>query len=374
MCGSPRSIMRGVPSVMRAAVVRAFGGPEVVRVAGNVPVPKLAPDEVLIRVAAASVSPLDTRVRSGYAAALFAPMLPLILGRDVSGTVVALGTNARAFRIGAEVFGALSPVSGRGSHCEFVAAREVHLAPKPTAWTHASAAATPFAALTAWRALVGDCQFRENDKVLVNGLGSTVGNFVAQLAKHAGAAVVAGSVGKRSVERVANELKIGKENLWIYDSSTGQSRGDTSSNIKKQTMLVHAEENNWGAFDVAVDLVGGESSERLLAKLLKKGTGRLATLHGDLARSIGENGILTGTALGSLELARKKTLYRMQHDIGYHWTVMRLDAEAFRAIAKMANEGTLAPPRTKSYKLEHVRHAFQATQSNEFAGKIVLEP
>ena len=102
-----------VPSTMRAAVARAFGGPEVVRVAKDVPVPRLAPDEVLVRVAAASVSPLDARVRAGYARALYAPMLPLILGRDVSGEVVARGDSARSFPLGAQVFGALSPLAPR---------------------------------------------------------------------------------------------------------------------------------------------------------------------------------------------------------------------------------------------------------------------
>ena len=117
-----------VPSTMRAAVARAFGGPEVVRVAKDVPVPRLAPDEVLVRVAAASVSPLDARVRAGYARALYAPMLPLILGRDVSGEVVARGDSARSFPLGAQVFGALSPLAPRGAHAEFVAVREAHLA------------------------------------------------------------------------------------------------------------------------------------------------------------------------------------------------------------------------------------------------------
>jgi len=191
-----------VPSTMRAAVVRAFGGPEVVRVAKDVPVPRLAPDEVLVRVAAASVSPLDARVRAGYARALYAPMLPLILGRDVSGEVVARGDSARSFPLGAQVFGALSPLAPRGAHAEFVAVREAHLAPKPRAWTHAQAAAVPFAALTAWRALFADADLRPGERLLVHGLGSTVGGLAAQLAYARGAAAVAGSVGARSRARV----------------------------------------------------------------------------------------------------------------------------------------------------------------------------
>ena len=363
--------MRGVPTVMRAAVVRAFGGPEVVRVAGNVPVPRLAPDEVLIRVAAASVSPLDTRVRSGYAESLYAPMLPLILGRDVSGEIVARGANAKAFNVGHEVFGALSPVAGRGAHCEFVAVREAHLAQKPMAWTHAQAASVPFAALTAWRALIVDSGLKKDDKVVINGLGSTVGSIATQIAKLKGAALIAGSVGERTIDRLVNDVGVGMEHMWVYDARGGT----TSSTVKTpSTMLSFAKANNWGDFDVALDLVGGEKSERRLIKLLKKGQGRLTTVHGELARLIGEQGVMVGGAKASVELSRKKTLYRLASDVSYSWSVMRQDAEAFSVIAKMARDGSLTPPPTKTFKLEHVAEAHQAMETDSFSGKLVLEP
>ena len=167
---------------MRAAVLRSFGGPEALRVASDVPVPSCGPREVLVRVAAASVNPLDCRVRAGYGRALYEPMLPLVLGRDVSGEVVARGDAARAFPLGAAVFGALSPVAPRGTHAEYVAVPEAHLARVPPGWSHIDAAAVPFAALTAWRALFTTANLRPGERLLVLGAGGAVGAAATHLA------------------------------------------------------------------------------------------------------------------------------------------------------------------------------------------------
>lgn len=359
-----------VPSTMRAAVVRAFGGPEVVRVATDVPVPRLAPDEVLVRVAAASVSPLDARVRAGYARALYAPMLPLILGRDVSGEVVARGDNARSFPIGAQVFGALSPVQPRGAHAEFVAVTEAHLAPKPTTWTHAQAAAVPFAALTAWRALFTDAHLKKGERLLINGLGSTVGGLAVSLARAKGAAAVAGSVGKRSRARVAESLGIENDHMWTYDEKNAHDGSVLKSLAAAATHFA------WEPFDVALDLVGDgkKNSEKTLARLLRRGQGRLVTAHGDLARLVGERGVARGAAAAAAELARKKVLFRVNEDVSYTWSVMRQDAEAMRRIGEYACEGVLVPPFVETMALADAADAHRATEAGTTPGKIVLEP
>lgn len=367
-----------VPSTMRAAVARAFGGPEVVRVAKDVPVPRLAPDEVLVRVAAASVSPLDARVRAGYARALYAPMLPLILGRDVSGEVVARGDSARSFPLGAQVFGALSPLAPRGAHAEFVAVREAHLAPKPRAWTHAQAAAVPFAALTAWRALFADADLRPGERLLVHGLGSTVGGLAAQLAYARGAAAVAGSVGARSRARVRKNVpNIPNANLWTYDDpndAAADTAPDANANVPLRSLAAAAAHHAWAPFDVALDLVGEARSEKRLARLLRRGRGRLVTAHGDLARLVGEKGVVRGAALAAAELARKKVLFRVNEDVSYAWSVMRQDAEAMRRIGEYAEAGELTPPNVVAMRLDDAADAHRAHDANETPGKIVLEP
>jgi NADPH:quinone reductase-like Zn-dependent oxidoreductase len=380
--------MRGIPSSMRAAVVRAFGGPEVVRIVKNVPVPRLAPDEVLVRVAAASVSPLDARVRAGYARAVYAPMLPLILGRDVSGEVVARGDNARTFPVGSEVFGALSPVAPRGAHAEFVAISEAHLAKKPEHWTHTQAACVPFAALTAWRALFTDADLKKGDRLLIAGLGSSVGGFAAQLALARGASAVCGSVGSRSRDRVHREIGIPRENMWTYDSTwsgtgeesntgTGEeSNTGTGEDPSPPTSLLSAcKKFGWSPFDVAFDAAGGLNAERGLAKSLRRGNGRLVTVHGDLAKFVGEEGVVFGAAKAAREFARKKIMYRVSDDIRYSWSVMRQDSEAMAAIAKYARDGTLRPPPIfKTFSLIECAEAHSAMESDApFSGKIVLE-
>ena len=99
-------------------------------------------------------------------------------------------------------------------------------------------------------------------------------------------------------------------------------------------MRAVAEREGWAPFDVALDTVGTAHSERGALALLRKGVGRYVTLHGQLAGLVGERGVLVGGAAAALELARKKMLHRMSDDVGYHWAVMRQDADAMAEIGE----------------------------------------
>ena len=210
--------MARVPPTMRAALLRSFGGPDVLQVVRDAPTPRCGPNDVLVRVAAAAVNPLDARVRAGYGAALFRPTLPLVLGRDVSGEVVARGANARAFPLGASVFGALSPVTPRGSHAEYVAVNEAHLAGKPPNLSHAEAAALPFATLTAHRALFATASLAAGEKVLILGAGGSVGFAAAQLAAARGCDVYAACAAV-DVERLLASGCV--KGAWAFDGTPG---------------------------------------------------------------------------------------------------------------------------------------------------------
>jgi len=144
-----------LPERMRAVLVPSFGAPAVLRLADDLPLPRLEAHEVLVRVGAAGVNPLDCRVRAGYGRSLFGPLLPLVLGREFCGRVASLGAGVRDVVLGSRVFGALSPLVPRGSHARYVAVPACDLAPVPETWSDAHAASLPFAALTAWRALHG---------------------------------------------------------------------------------------------------------------------------------------------------------------------------------------------------------------------------
>ncbi len=173
---------------MRVIVQRSFGGPEVLEAAeADRPIP--LPTEVLVRVRAAGVNPVEAFIRSGAFPMLGEP--PFVLGWDVSGVVeqVAPATMAR-FRPGDEVYGmALFPRQA-GGYAEYVAAPSRHFARKPASLDHVQAAALPLVGLTAWQGLVDAAGLREGQRVLVHGAGGGVGHVAVQVAKARGAYVI----------------------------------------------------------------------------------------------------------------------------------------------------------------------------------------
>lgn len=197
---------------MRAALLARLGGPEAVQLASDVAVPAVRAQEVLVRVAAASVNPIDCRIREGYARSVFERHLPLVLGRDFSGTVVERGSAAREFKLGKAVFGAVAPLSVQGSHAEYVAVHQNDICAKPANLSHTEAAAIPFASLTAWTALKRVAELQPGQRLLVLGGGSAVGGAAVQLARAWGVEVCA-TAGARSADRV---LSMGAQ---VADSS-----------------------------------------------------------------------------------------------------------------------------------------------------------
>ncbi|KAL6570635.1 hypothetical protein OROGR_000185 [Orobanche gracilis] len=159
-------VRRTVVTICRAVLLRRFGGPEVLELADNVSVPDLKPNEVLVRARAVSVNPLDCRMREGYGRSLFEPLLPLILGRDISGEVTAVGSSVRSLCVGQEVFGALHPTAVRGTYVDYAILAEDELVSKPKSVSHVEASAIPFAALTAWRALRSTANIKEGQRIL----------------------------------------------------------------------------------------------------------------------------------------------------------------------------------------------------------------
>lgn len=176
---------------MKGIVHTRYGGPEVLQLA-DVPKPVPKADEVLVKVAAASLNPLDWHYLRGEPwllrlldGALLKPKVQ-VLGADFSGRVEAVGENVTQFRPGDEVFGA-----SRGSFAEFVGGREDRVARKPATLSFEEAAAVPIAALSALQALRDNGRLQPEQKVLINGAGGGVGTFAVQIAKALGAVVTA---------------------------------------------------------------------------------------------------------------------------------------------------------------------------------------
>ncbi|HET6857784.1 MAG TPA: NADP-dependent oxidoreductase [Streptomyces sp.] len=172
---------------MRAITQKSFGGPEVLElVESERPAP--LPGEVLVKVHASAVNPVDVAVRSGAFPLLGQP--PFALGWDISGVVEETGAGAR-FAVGDEVYGMPFFPRAAGGYAEYVAVPSRQLARKPASLDHVQAAAVPLAALTAWQGLVQAAAVKEGDRVLIQRAAGGVGHFAVQIAKARGAHVIA---------------------------------------------------------------------------------------------------------------------------------------------------------------------------------------
>lgn len=221
---------------MKAIRMHTVGGADVLRV-DEVPQPQPGANEVLIKVCAAGVNPVDTKIRSGE----FRPPhleLPLTLGRDVSGTVAAVGTESAesSVQVGDQVYAYLEAHSG--AYAEYAVATISELAAKPRSLDHVHAAAVPLAATTAWQGLFDQGRLKKGERVLIHGGAGGVGHFAVQFAKHAGATVIV--TASEQDEGLLREL--GADRVIDY----------------------HQErfENESGDVDLVLDLVAGETQER----------------------------------------------------------------------------------------------------------------
>jgi NADPH:quinone reductase-like Zn-dependent oxidoreductase len=174
---------------MKAVRINAFGGPEVLQLE-EVARPVPAADEILIKVYASGVNPVDWAVREGGNDALRAYLtLPMTLGWDAAGVVTELGSEVTGFQIGDAVYGEPN-FPGNGSYAEYCAAKASQFAHKPQCLTFNEAAGVPLAGLTAWTALFEHGKLQAGQRVLIQGASGGVGSFAVQFAKARGAYVI----------------------------------------------------------------------------------------------------------------------------------------------------------------------------------------
>ncbi|KAA8523946.1 hypothetical protein F0562_010369 [Nyssa sinensis] len=275
-------------------------------------------------------------MRSGYGRSLFEPLLPLILGRDVSGEVAAVGASVRTLSVGQEVFGALHPTAVRGTYADYAILSEDELSVKPVSISHVEASAIPFAALTAWRALKSTARITEGQRLLVVGGGGAVGFSAIQLSVAAGCHVST-TCGSESIDRV---LAAGAEQAVDYTTE------DVEFAIK-------------GQFDAVLDTIGVPETERIGINLLKRG-GHYMTLQGEAASLTDRYGIAIGLPTATAILLKKQIQYRYSHGIEYWWTYMRADAEGLDEIRKLSEAGKLKIPVEKTFPITQVREAHEA--------------
>ncbi|MBV8884942.1 MAG: NAD(P)-dependent alcohol dehydrogenase [Chroococcidiopsidaceae cyanobacterium CP_BM_RX_35] len=185
---------------MKAAIINRYGSADLLQYA-DVELPQLKPEQMLVRVYATSVNPIDWKIRKGMLKLLTGNQFPIILGFDVSGEVVEVGDRVSRFKPGDSIYARLSQIAG-GAYAEYAAVSEQVAAHKPTNMTHEQAAAVPLAAMTALQALRDEGQLQAGQKVLINGASGGVGTFAIQIAKVLGAAEVIAVCGSKNTELV----------------------------------------------------------------------------------------------------------------------------------------------------------------------------
>jgi NADPH:quinone reductase-like Zn-dependent oxidoreductase len=309
---------------MKAIRIHNYGGPETLKYE-DAPRPKPQEGEVLVRVHAAGVNPIDWKVREGEMKDLWPHKFPLILGWDLSGVVEELGGGPAAagrFKIGDEVYGLPDPTRG-GAYADYIVVRESELAPKPNSLHHIRAAAVPLATLTAWQSLFDTAQLQPGQRVLIHAGSGGVGHFAVQLAKWKGAYVFATA----STKNQDLLRKLGVDEPIDY---TQQRFENVARNI-----------------DAVLDTIGGATQERSW-QVLKKGGALLSVVQPPSAEKAKELGV--------------RATFVASHPNGAQ----------LAEIAKIIDSGKLAPVINRILPLSEARRAHELSQSGHTHGKIVL--
>ncbi len=197
---------------MKAVCIYYYGGPEAL-VYEDAPRPHPGPGEVLIRIHAAGINPVDWKVREGQLKELILHTFPLVLGWDVSGVVESLGAGMTRLKVGDEVF-SRPDIARDGAYAEFMVAKESELALKPKSIDHLHAAALPLAGLTVWQALFDAAGLVAGQRVLIHAAAGGIGHVAVQLAKWKGAHVI----GTASARNHKFLRELGVDQIIDYDN------------------------------------------------------------------------------------------------------------------------------------------------------------
>ncbi|WP_123025002.1 zinc-dependent alcohol dehydrogenase family protein [Mycolicibacterium stellerae] len=326
---------------MRAAMLTAYNAPLEI---GEVPDPTPGPGEVLVRVMASGVNPLDTKIRRGVAAhAEMAP--PAVLGIDLAGVVQAVGAQVDRFRIGDEVFGMTGGVGGlQGTLAELAAVDTRLIAHKPESLSMMQTAALPLGFITSWEGLVDRAGVVAGQRVLIHGGAGGVGFLAVQLAIARGAQVFAtGSPSSQEVIRHAGATPID------YTASTVEEYVDRYT--------------GGDGFDIVVDNVGGATLDASFTAV-KRYSGHVVSALGWGTHSLAPLSFRGATYSGVFTLMPLLTGRRREHH-------GRIVAEA----ATLADGGRLIPRlHSESFALDDVNAAYEAVENGTATGKVVVLP
>ncbi len=309
-------------TTMKAVRIHAYGGPELLHYE-DAPRPQPKPDDILIRVRAAAVNPVDWKIREGYLKGFLNHRLPLILGWDVAGEVVEVGPEATGFKVGDEVY-SRPDIERDGGYAEYIAVKASDAALKPATLNPVHAAAVPLAALTAWQSLVDAAQLQAGQTVLIHAAAGGVGSFAVQLAKARGARVIA----------TASAVNTG----LVADLGADQFIDYTRTRFEQVVKEV----------DVVFDTIGGDTQERSW-QVLKPG------------------GILVSVVSPPPEAIAAA------HGARGAFVFIHPSGAQLATIAQLINQGRMRPIIHTVLPLNQARQAHAISEGGHARGKIILK-
>lgn len=325
---------------MKAIVIKEFGSVDVLQYVANYPQPVMADNQVLLKVYAAGINPLDWKIRQGQLKALLGSKFPLILGNDASGIIVAAGKLVHDFKVGDEVFCLLDAnitpswtgFAKSGAYAEFAITRADTLAHKPNNMSYQQAASVPLAALTAYQVLKYRANVKQGNKVLINGASGGVGIFAVQIAKAFGAHVTA----------VCSE----RHRPFVKDLGA-----DMIVDYRTQDITRLAQQ-----FDVIYDVIANTSFIKCQHLLHQRG--------------VFVSNVINPASFLATQLS--PVMARLGFKKRYTFAWVKASGRDLAAIAQLIEQGLVKTVLEQTYALDDVKAAHEASESGRVQGKLVL--
>lgn len=331
---------------MKAFFIDRYGK-KVDLLAGEMPDPDVREDDVLVQIHAAGVNLVDAKIRDGGFKLILPYRLPLILGNDVAGVVVRVGSRVRRFKVGDEVYA--RPDDDRiGTFAEFIAMQEDTVALKPKNLSMEEAASIPLVGLTAWQALIEKANLQKGQKIFIQAGSGGVGTIAIQLAKHVGA-TVATTTSTANVDLVK---RLGADIVIDYKQD------DFETLLHDYDVVLHSQDN--------------KTLEKSL-RVLKPG-GKLISISGppDPAFAQERGGslllklVMTVLSYG----VRKKA--RRQH-VGYSFLFMHASGDQLRELTPLFESGSIRPVVDRVFPFESTPEAMAYVETGRAKGKVVVK-
>lgn len=310
---------------MKAVQIQEYGSADVLKI-NEIDTPQCKPDEVLIKVKAAGINPIDWKVRQGIYAEAFDLHFPIILGWDMAGVVESVGAQATNFNAGDEVYGLIDFPNAGNCYAEYLCAKADQIWLKPKDCNFEQAAACPLVALTAWQILFDVGQLQAGEKVLIHAGSGGVGHVAIQLAKAKGATVY---------------------------TTCSQSKASLAKDLGADFIIDYNQvnfEDKLSELDLVLDTVGPEIAKRSFS-VLKNG-GRLVSIASQITEDL-------------QQLADEKQIMAQ-------WHLVQPSQAQLKEITQLANDGQFKTFVSEVIPFSEISQAHQKIESGHTQGKIVL--